>query len=233
MELSIAIAFAAGVVSVISPCVLPLIPAYLSYIAGASLKDASQKRGRIFLHSVFFVLGFASVFSLLGVLLQTFLQSVANEAQTWLARAGGVLIMFFGLYLMGFFRIPFLEQERRVRMVGKTSWYSTSFLFGVAFAAGWTPCIGIVLASIISLAAIEPGSAFALFFAYSLGLGVPFLLIGFFLSRASYVIQKYTKAFQALRIIFGIILVALGILVFTRELELAANFPILNYFLLP
>lgn len=233
MELSLFIAFIAGIVSVLSPCVLPLIPGYLAYIAGVSVKDASRARGRIFLHSVFFVLGFASVFSLLGVLLQTVLQSVAGDVQTWLSRIGGVFIMLFGLYLMDLVRIPFLEKERRMRMGGKTSWYSTSFLFGVSFAVGWTPCIGVVLGSIISLAAVQPSSAFALFFSYTIGLGVPFLLISLFLSAATRIIETYARLFQILRVIFGATLIVLGILIFTQNLALVANFSFLNRWLLP
>lgn len=233
MELTLSIAFFAGLVSFLSPCVLPIIPGFLAYLAGSSLSDAARHRREIFVNSVFFVLGFSLVFATLGVLLNTVLERIAYDAQAWLARIGGAIIIFFGLYLVGLVKIPFLEREYKPRVnVTLKSRYATSFLFGLAFAAGWTPCVGAVLGGILGLAALEPGSAFTLLFAYSLGLGLPFLGVGLFASRASGFINRYAKYARYVNIAFGIILIALGILAFTQELNRIANLEILNRFLL-
>jgi cytochrome c-type biogenesis protein len=184
-------------------------------------------------NSLFFVAGFSFVFALLGVLLNSVLGAVAVNAQTWLARVGGVIIIIFGLYLTKLLKIPFLEREYKIPVATKIkSHYVTSFLFGAAFAAGWTPCVGAVLGGILGLAATAPGSAFSLLFAYAIGLGVPFLLVGLFASRASRVIARYAHILEYISMAFGVVLVALGILAFTENLSLVANFGILNSFLL-
>lgn len=232
-EVSIAIAFIAGIVSFLSPCVLPIIPGFLAYLAGSSLSEARTHRRDIFLNSLFFVLGFSVIFSLLGVILNTILEAVAYETQIWLARIGGGIIILFGLYLTGLLPLPFLEREYKPTVkVRFKSRYLTSFLFGSAFAAGWTPCVGAVLGGILGLAAVVPGSAFLLLFAYSLGLGIPFLIVGLFASQASDVIQRYSKWFLYVKIIFGIILIVIGVLAFTQNLNLIANFDLLNRLLL-
>ncbi|HEX9608707.1 MAG TPA: cytochrome c biogenesis protein CcdA [Candidatus Paceibacterota bacterium] len=233
-DVTLIVAFVAGIVSFLSPCVLPIVPGFLAYLAGASL-DGAGKSGRsaIFLHSFIFVLGFSSVFAILGVLLNTLLSSVAYDAQTWLARIGGAIVIFFGLYLVGLIKIPFLEQEHKFRVTKKfSSRHLTSFVFGAAFAAGWTPCVGAALGAILGLAASTPGTALYLLFAYSLGLGVPFLLVGLFASRASGLINRYASTLHYVNILFGIVLIALGILVFTQSLNVIANFNFVNELLL-
>ncbi len=233
MELNISVALLAGLVSFLSPCVLPIIPGFLAYLAGSSLGDAARHRREIFLNSAAFVLGFSVVFATLGVLLNTVLEAVAYDAQTWLARIGGIIIIFFGLYLVGLIKLPFLEREYKPHVnVTIKSRYATSFLFGLAFAAGWTPCVGAVLGGILGLAAREPGSAFTLLFAYSLGLGLPFLGVGLFAARASNFINRYGRYARYVNIAFGIILIVLGVLAFTQELNRIANLEILNRFLL-
>ena len=233
-ELTLLIAFAAGVVSFLSPCVLPLIPAYLTFLAGTTLKEHydAQARTRIFLSSVFFVFGFSVVFSILGVLLQSVLSSIAYDLQAILGYIGGLVIMFFGLMLIGIISIPALETEKKVKLSGLSPSYLASFAFGAAFAVGWTPCVGAVLGGILTLAFTDPGSAFPLMLSYSLGLGVPFLLVGLFVSRAAKAIRSLGPYLKWLNIIFGIILVILGILVFTGTLPLVANLGFLNDFLL-
>lgn len=234
VEISLAVAFFAGVVSFLSPCVLPLIPGFLAYLSGTSLNaDSNTNRLGIFMNSVFFVLGFSIIFALIGVLLNSILENVAYSAQTWLARIGGSIVILFGLYLMGLIKLAFLERDHKFRVTKKfNSQYATSFVFGSAFAAGWTPCVGAALGAILGLAASQPGSAFPLLVAYSIGLGVPFLLVGLFASQASGLIQKYAKSFTYINIIFGVILVVLGVLVFTESLNRIANFELLNQFLL-
>ena len=226
-------AFIGGLVSFLAPCVLPIIPGFLSYLAGAGTLDENQKRKEIFINSIFFVLGFSFVFALLGVLLNTLLEGVAYDAQIWLSRIGGGMIIFFGLYLVGLIKIPFLEKEHKFGVkIRFKSRYLTSFLFGLAFAAGWTPCVGPALGVILGLAATQPGSAFLLLLVYALGLGIPFLIVGAFTAQAAQFIQKHVKTLKYLNIIFGIILLALGVLVFTQKLSLIANFDFLNKIIL-
>ena len=226
-------AFLGGLISFLAPCVLPIIPGFLAYLAGANSADAGSKRGAVFINSVFFVLGFSMVFALLGVLINTLLKHVAYAVELWLSRAGGVLIIFFGLYLVGLISIPFLEREYRLGVKTKfKSHYTTSFLFGVAFAAGWTPCVGPALGVILGLAATAPGSAFLLLITYAAGLGIPFLVVGAFTEHATVLINRYAVGLKYLNIIFGIILLGLGVLVFTQKLSLIANFSFLNKILL-
>ena len=232
-DLTIVFAFIAGFISFLSPCVLPLIPGFLSYLAGSSLGEAKVNQKAIFLNSVFFVLGFSVVFALLGVLLNSLLESVAYDVQLWLSRIGGIIIIFFGLYLIGLIDIPFLYQEHKFHpKLTFHSRYITSLLFGAAFAFGWTPCVGPVLGSILGLAATKPGSAFTLLLSYAIGLGIPFLIVGLFTSQATSFITKYQRGLRYITIIFGFFLIALGILAFTQKLNLIANLEILNAILL-
>ena len=233
-SLNLGIALIAGLISFLSPCVLPLIPGFLSYLAGASLSESSKKRGAIFLTSVFFVLGFTTVFAGLGVLLNTALQGTANEVQLWFSRIGGSFIILFGLFLTGLLKPDFLEREYKFQPKWKTaSRHFTAFLFGASFAGGWTPCVGPVLGSIIALSAVEPGSSFVLLIAYSIGLGIPFLLVGLFASQASAFIKRWASTLHWVNIAFGVLLILIGILVFTENLNLIANFSPLNTFFAP
>lgn len=237
VEVSIIVAFIGGLVSFLSPCMLPIIPGFLAYLAGTSLAESQSKRKDIFLNSLFFVFGFSFIFAILGVLLNSILSSVAYDVQIWLARIGGGIIIIFGLYLVRLIEIPFLEREYKFKVRGKfKSKYLTSFLFGSALAAGWTPCVGAAFGSILGIAAIKPGLAFYLLLSYSVGLGVPFLLVGLFTSQASNFINNvtilYATLFKYVNIVFGIILIMLGILAFTQNLNLIANFESLNRLIL-
>ncbi len=227
------VAFIAGIVSFLSPCVLPLIPGYLAYLAGTSIGESGAKRREIFFNSVCFVLGFGLVFALLGVLLNTLLSRVAYDVQIWLSRIGGVLIMIFGLHLTGLLKIPFLDRERKLNVRSRfKSRYLTSMVFGAAFAAGWTPCVGAVLGAILGLATTQSGLAFTLLLSYSAGFGLPFLLVGLFTAQAAAVIRRY--GVWALRVhrAFGVLLIILGVLIFTQTLNRLANFELLNRVLL-
>jgi cytochrome c-type biogenesis protein len=227
--LYIGTAFVAGIVSFLAPCVLPIIPGFLAYLAGSTEAESKTKRRDIFINAVFFVLGFSAVFALLGILLQTVLQSIGPEVQMWLSRIAGIVIIFFGLYLVGLIKIGYLEANRQVRVQKKfRSRFLTSFIFGMAFAVGWTPCAGAVLGGILALAVSSPVSAFFLLFAYALGLGVPFLIVGAFTAQATDFIAKMGDAFKYVNIAFGVILIVLGILVFTNDLSLIGNFGFVN-----
>ncbi len=232
VEVSYLVAFLAGIVSFLAPCVLPLVPGFLIYLPGTTTGDAKSRRRDIIIASILFVAGFSVVFSLLGVLLNTILTSVAYGVQLWLSRAGGLIIIFFGLYLTGLIRIGWLEQEHKFSVKGIKSRYLTSFVFGVAFAAGWTPCVGAALGAILGLAATKPGLSFSLLLVYSLGLGLPFIVAGLFASQAMAWINKYSHVLRYVNIVFGILLIIFGILIFTQTLGLVANLPLLNSFLL-
>lgn len=233
IDITILFAVVAGLVSFLSPCVLPIIPGFLAYLSGSSLEDSGKNRMKIFLNSMFFVLGFSIVFAALGVLLNTVLEAVAYDVQIWLARLGGALIILFGLYLTGLLKLTFLEREYKVTIKRKFgSRYLTSFLFGSAFAAGWTPCVGAVLGGILGLAASKPGFALVLLFSYAVGLGIPFLAVGLFTSRASLVIARFVGALKWVNVVFGVLLIAIGILAFTQNLGLVANLGFINGLLL-
>lgn len=233
LETTVAIAFIAGLVSFLSPCVLPIIPGFLAYLGGTSLSKSKVHKRDIFLNSLFFVLGFSVIFSLLGILLNTVLSNVATEVQVWLARIGGGLIIFFGLYLSGLIKIPYLEQEYKFSVKKKfTSRYLTSFVFGSAFAVGWTPCVGAVLGGVLTLAAIQPGVAFYLLLSYSLGLGIPFLLVGLFAAQASNIINRYADRLIYVTRVFGIILIIIGVLAFTQNLDILFNLGFVNELIL-
>ena len=186
------------------------------------------KQWAIFLNSVFFVLGFSVVFSVVGVLLQSVLANVSFTVQKWLGYLGGTVIIFFGIYLLGLVKLPFLEKEHKLRVKRKFSYsYITSFVFGAAFAVGWTPCVGAILGAILTLAVTNPGSAFPLLLSYSLGLGMPFLIVGLFTNRASSFINKAGPWLKYVNYFFGGVLIILGILVFTNQLSRIANHPFL------
>ncbi|MDA1334416.1 MAG: sulfite exporter TauE/SafE family protein [bacterium] len=231
-SISIVVAFTAGIISFLAPCVLPIVPGFLAYLAGSSTQSETKRRD-VFLNALFFVLGFSAVFAVLGVLLNTLLSAIAYDVQIWLSRIGGIIIIFFGLYLTGILKIGFLEREHKLKIKTKfRSRFATSFAFGAAFAAGWTPCVGAALGAILGLAATQPGTALYLLFAYALGLGVPFLLVGLFAAQATRIIEKYSKYVRSINILFGILLIALGILIFTGNLARIANFELLNRFLI-
>ncbi len=226
-DITLPIAFVAGLVSFLSPCVLPLLPAFLTFIAGTTLQKgttlSSDDRIKIALASFFFVLGFSVVFSVLGVLLQSLLEAYAYDLRNYLGYIGGAVIIFFGLVMMGLVRIEALEKEYKLKVSQTRYMFVTAFLFGAAFAVGWTPCVGAVLGAVLTLAATNPGTAFPLMLVYSLGLGIPFLLTGIFISRAQRVISWLAPHLKTINFVFGIIMVLLGILVFTGYLVVVAN----------
>lgn len=225
VELSVIAAFIAGFLSFLSPCILPLIPAFLGYLAGVNPNSKSQKsKLKMFVNSVFFVLGFSAVFAGLGVLLHTILRSYSYQTQIWLSRLGGIAIIIFGLYVLKIIKIPFLEREHKLQLKGLQPSYITSFIFGAAFAIGWSPCVGAVLGTILTLAITNPAQSFYLLFAYSLGLGIPFLIVGLFSTQVIHLINKNESFFKYFNIIVGIFLIILGILVFTQKLGMIANF---------
>lgn len=221
-------AVTAGLASFLSPCVLPVIPAFLAHLGGTSLgEDVSRKR--LFLSSLLFVLGFSLVFAVLGVLLNSFLRDASSEILVWLSRLAGAVIIVFGLHLAGLLEFRFLEQEYGSGVVDRLEpGYFTSFVFGAAFAVAWTPCVGPILGSVLSLAVTKPLGAFPLLVAYSAGLGTPFLLVGLFPVRFDRLKQRYGGRLAGLQRLFGYVLIALGVLVFTMRLSAIANVELLT-----
>ena len=187
----------------------------------------------VFFSSVFFVLGFSLVFSLVGVLLQTILSNASYTVQEWLGRIGGAVIILFGFFLLVLFTPAFLKRDHKIAVRHQFhSHYITSFVFGAAFAVGWTPCVSAALGAILALAATSAGSAFLLLFAYTLGIGIPFLLVGLFTNHAQTLINRLGKKLQYVQYFFGIVLIVLGMLVFTGTLSRVANLQFLTDILL-
>jgi cytochrome c-type biogenesis protein len=231
--LYIATSFLAGFASFLSPCVLPIIPGFLVYLAGTTTGTV-PKRKDVFIESIFFVLGFSLVFAILGVLLQTILHTVSVTVSTYLSYIGGAIIIFFGLYLLGLIKISYLDRNHAVQVNTnkERSRQLTAFLFGLAFAVGWTPCAGAVLGGILTLSLSAPASAFFLLLAYALGLGIPFLIVGYFSTEAAKLINRFGTKLAVVNTIFGILMILIGILVFTQNLALVANIGALNNIIL-
>lgn len=216
--LSYAVAFAAGLLSFLSPCVLPLVPSYLGFLTGLTLPEISGRRRIALLHATLFVAGFSLVFILLGAT-ATALSRTLNHYQLWLQRAGGVLIILFGVVLLGVIRIPAFEQERRLHLERKPVGFLGSGLVGMAFAAGWTPCIGPVLGGILGLAAAQDSlrSGVGLLAVYSLGLAVPFLLAAVAVDAFLAWFQRFRRYLPWVQRLSGALLVFVGILMVTGQ----------------
>ena len=236
-EITLAVAVLAGLASFVAPCILPMIPAFLAYISGTTLSELNQKNGsstvtinrtNIVLNSVFFVIGFSVVFSTLGVIINSVLSTSAVELVEGLNQVAGIIIVGFGIFLLLSTKINKLNMEKKFFPKSSKSSYPMSFVFGLAFAVGWTPCVGPILGTILTLAATTPSVAFNLLLLYSLGLGIPFILIGVFFSRATRVIRSMSKHLKYYNVFLGGFIILLGILVFTNQLAYIANFPLLN-----
>ena len=228
-EPTLVVAAFAGLASFLSPCMLPVIPAFLAQLAGTSLDASDLRRRDLLLSTALFVAGFSAVFAGLGVTLGAVLQEVATEALAWLSRAAGTVVILLGLHLTGLLRLPLLDRQGSPR---SRSGHLAPLLFGASFAVAWTPCVGPILGSTLALATTQPAAAFPLLLAYAGGLGAPFLLVGLFPSRALSILKGHRRAAARLHVAFGAVLIGLGVLVFTNKLSLLANFQLLNEVLL-
>src|ERR1039457_1675777 len=224
-------AFIAGVLSFLSPCVLPLIPSYVTYITGLSFADLQNEhpshkvRMQTISHSLLFIAGFTTVFVLLGAS-ATLVGGFLQENSGILRKIGGVLIVLFGVHVTGFFDIGILLGEKRISIHRKPAGYAGSYLVGVAFAAGWTPCIGPILASILMVAAAEDMllRGIALLFVYSLGLGLPFFLSSLALHQFLVFFNRFKRYIRIFEIITGIFLIIIGVLLFTNYLTVLGRY---------
>jgi len=223
-SVGLAVAFLAGVLSFLSPCVLPLVPSYVSFITGLSLDEVGERRWTAVTHALLFICGFTVIFVALGAT-ATGLGRLLNYNQVWLERAGGILIILFGIYLLGGFRWMFLERERRVHLQDKPLGYLGSVLVGLAFGAGWTPCIGPILGSILLYTSTQTSlrEGMVLLLAYSLGLAVPFVLAALAVERFIEWFRRYRKFIPLTTRLSGALLVAVGLLVATGYFSLLAG----------
>jgi cytochrome c-type biogenesis protein len=247
VEVNVLISALAGTGSFFSPCILPILPAFISYLSGTTINEVqsstindSSTKGRIitlrrstrlniFINTVYFVLGFSLIFAVLGVILNSVLSTVGIGFQSTLQLIGGTVIAAFGVYLILSTKLKTLNFEKKMTRIPKfkTS-YITSFVFGAAFAAAWTPCVGPILGSTFTLAATAPGAAYNSLLAYAMGLGIPFLITGIFFSQATGIIRRMVKYLKYFNPAMGALLIILGILVFTNQLSLLGNFPLAN-----
>jgi cytochrome c-type biogenesis protein len=218
------IAFSAGLLSFLSPCVLPLIPSYVTFITGLSLDDVQHQRRSALIHGTLFVLGFTLIFLALGAGATMLGQSLL-QYRDWISRVGGVVIIVFGLYLLGFLNIGFMSRERRFHVADKPVGYLGTLVVGIAFGAGWTPCIGPILGSILVYTSTQAdlGRGMWLLLAYSLGLAVPFLASAVAIDRFTAFFQRVRPQMVLVSRISGVVLIAIGILLVTNYFTILAS----------
>ncbi|MBA3342661.1 MAG: cytochrome c biogenesis protein CcdA [Gemmatimonadaceae bacterium] len=220
-DLGFGVAFGAGLLSFLSPCVLPLIPSYITFLTGLSVEDVERgRKTTTLIHASLFILGFTAIFLALGAT-ATMLGQMMLAWRDWISRIGGVLIILFGLYMLGVFRMAFLGRERRVYLATKPAGYAGSVLVGVAFGAGWTPCIGPILGAVLiytsSSADLNRGLALLLF--YSIGLALPFFLAAVAVSRFISLFTLLRRHMVWITRVSGVLLVVVGLLMVTSEFE--------------
>lgn len=244
-NVSLFAAFVAGILSFISPCVLPLIPGYLSFISGVSLDEmrggasatavtgggtvaavalAPAVQRRVIVASLFFILGFSLVFIALGAS-ATFLGALLMERLTLLGKIAGVVIILFGLHTMGVLRIGWLYREKRFQTANRPTSLFGAMMVGIAFAFGWTPCIGPILAAILTIAAGEEtvGEGIRLLAVYSAGLAIPFLMTSMAINGFFTAFAKIRRHYHAIEIVSGLLMVIVGILIFTNRFTIIAQ----------
>jgi cytochrome c-type biogenesis protein len=210
---SLALSFSAGLLSFVSPCVLPLIPSYLTFVTGIGFDELGNARRAALLHAFLFVLGFTLIFVALGAS-ATVLGRVLIHYRVWITRLGGALIVLFGLYLLGAVRVTAFDRERRVHLANKPVGYLGSVLVGVAFGAGWTPCLGPILGAILTYTAAtaDLSRGLPLLLAYSVGLALPFLLAAVAVERFLETVSRLKPHLARVSQVSGALLVVVGLL---------------------
>lgn len=223
-NLNLFIAFSAGFLTFFSPCFLPLVPVYLIYITGLSTDDIKKIRVTTIFHSLCFILGFTIIFTLLGMAASIIGQLIYQYSDI-LRILGGFLIIFFGLYLTGIIKLPFLNIEKKITLSSKPAGYLGSILVGMVFALGWSPCVGPVLGGILVFASqtgtVSQGTA--LLIAFSLGIGLPLFLVSLTVNYFLSLMKKIEKYLGAIHFALGLLLVIIGILLVTNNLQLIVN----------
>ena len=218
------VAFSAGLLSFLSPCVLPLVPSYVTFITGLSLDEVRTARRTAVIHALLFILGFSLIFIALGATASV-LGRVLFVARVWITRVGGALIILFGLYLLGVFNFRVLGQDRRVYLADKPLGYLGTVLVGLAFGAGWTPCIGPILGSILiytsSTADLHRG--LLLLTAYSAGLAIPFLAAAIAIDRFLAAFARWRGAMKWVNRVGGVLLIVVGLLLITNYFTVLAG----------
>jgi len=224
-NISLGLAFLGGLASFLSPCVFALVPAYVGYLSGRSVGSQHANRWYTLSHGVFFVLGFSTVFILLG-LGASMIGGLLFEMRPILTKVGGIVVVIFGLHMTGIIRIPFLQYDvRRQSAPDRKYGYLSSFLLGIFFSAGWSPCVGPILGTIMTLA-INTGNmtqGFWLLLSYSIGLAIPFLIAALEIGLVTNVIRRYGKGMHYVEIAMGVVMIAIGILLFFGRFQQIAS----------
>ncbi|WP_100010872.1 cytochrome c biogenesis CcdA family protein [Lentibacillus sediminis] len=212
-EINIFLAFGAGFLSFVSPCVLPLYPAFLSYITGMSVSEINEANSRLnkraLLHTIYFLLGFSSIFIMIGFT-TTMISEFLMTYQDLIRQIGAILIIFFGLVIVGILNFEFLMKDRQIRFKNRPAGFFGSFLIGTAFSLGWTPCTGPILAIVLSLAANNPEIGLVMMISYILGFSVPFLLLAFFIGKLTW-FKRYSGRIVK---IGGYLMIVMGVALF-------------------
>ncbi|MBM7634417.1 cytochrome c biogenesis CcdA family protein [Geomicrobium sediminis] len=227
-DLTIWIAFGAGLLSFLSPCIFPLVPAYLAQVTGTSISnnEINSNQRMIMIRSLGFIAGFTFVFMLLGAS-STYIGQLFNQYNNMVSQIGGIIIVLFGLQMAGIISIRTLMTGKSVRTRPKqVNSFGGSIMFGLFFAAGWTPCVGIVLGSILALASQNEtlSSGMLMLLMYSLGLGLPFLLVGFFYSKSLHKLSRFNRLMPRIQKAGGIIMIVMGIMLFTGYFQLISSY---------
>jgi len=223
-SLGLLVSFSAGLLSFLSPCVLPLVPSYVTFITEMSLEEVRTARRTALVHALLFVLGFSLIFIALGATASV-LGRVLFVARAWIARIGGALIIVFGLYLLGAFNVRLLSQDKRVHLADKPLGYLGTVVVGLAFGAGWTPCIGPILGSILiySSSTADLHRGLLLLTAYSAGLAIPFIVAALAIDRFLAAFARYRGAMKWVNRVCGVVLIAAGLLLVTNYFTVLAG----------
>ncbi|MCM3164353.1 MULTISPECIES: cytochrome c biogenesis CcdA family protein [Bacillaceae] len=212
-QLNLFLAFGAGFLSFLSPCTLPLYPAFLSYITGASLNDLKKEKGifkrKAIVHTILFLVGFSIIFLALG-LSTSFIGTFFSEYQDLLRQLGAIIMVFFGLVITGALKLDFLLSDKKIQFQKRPSGYTGSILIGMGFAAGWTPCTGPILAGVIALGVTDPGKGLLYMLFYVLGFSIPFLVMSLFIDKMNF-LKKRSSTFM---FIGGILMIIMGVLLY-------------------
>jgi cytochrome c-type biogenesis protein len=234
-NISLLAAFGAGILSFVSPCVLPVVPGYLSFVSGASIEEMGgtgtrRRRWAIMADVLAFVLGFSLVFVLLGATATTIGTFLVSKLSL-LSKVAGVAVVVLGLHMLGVFRIRALYQEKRIHAESKRLGVLGSFLVGVAFAFGWSPCIGPILGGILAYASTQQTvvQGMILLAAYSAGLGIPFIVAGLSIDAFFRVTTRFKRHFRAIEVTSGVLLIAVGVLIFTNRLAVISGWMVQKF----